>query len=220
MRRKRGFTLVEMIVAIALFAVVMMIAVGSLLALTAANRKAQAIQSVMNNLNITLDGMVRALRMGYNYQCVGSGSVQKNADPQTADCAAIDENTDTGQMIKFSCNVNSLGCYAPDHLRWAYRFICPRAITNGVCSSGGYIEMSQQDGSDGTWVQVTAPEVSINYLRFRVVGTERGSYLPATPDTIQPKVIVTVKGTAGARSTKTVTTFNIQATAVQRLLDL
>ena len=59
-----GFTLVEMIVAVALFAVVMLISVAALLALVDANRKAQALQSVMNNLNIALDGMVRSVRMG------------------------------------------------------------------------------------------------------------------------------------------------------------
>src|SRR3989344_8697452 len=53
----RGFTLVEMIVAIALFSIVMVVSVGALLALVTANRKAQALQSVMNNLNIALDGM-------------------------------------------------------------------------------------------------------------------------------------------------------------------
>ena len=41
-----GFTLVEMIVAVALFAVVMLISVAALLSLVDANRKAQALQSV------------------------------------------------------------------------------------------------------------------------------------------------------------------------------
>src|SRR3989344_5257439 len=66
-RAQRGFTLVEMIVAIALFSVVMIVCVGALLALVNANRKAQALQSVMNNLNIALDGMVRSVRMGNSY---------------------------------------------------------------------------------------------------------------------------------------------------------
>src|SRR3989338_2524865 len=54
-RASRGFTLVELIVSIGLFAIVMLISVGALLALTGANRKAQALQSVMNNLNVALD---------------------------------------------------------------------------------------------------------------------------------------------------------------------
>ena len=65
----RGFSLIEMIVAVALFAVVMLVAVGALLALVDANRKARALESVMNNLNITLDSMVRAMRMGSAFNC-------------------------------------------------------------------------------------------------------------------------------------------------------
>src|SRR3989338_5238251 len=72
----RGFTLVEMIVAIGLFSVVMVVCVGALLSLVNANRKAQALQSVMNNLNIALDGMARSVRMGNTYDgstgCVGN----------------------------------------------------------------------------------------------------------------------------------------------------
>src|SRR3990167_4918000 len=76
LRTNAGFTLVEMIVAVGLFSLVMLVSVGALLALTGANRKAQALQSVMNNLNIALDGMVRSIRMGSNYSCDGG-----NCDP-------------------------------------------------------------------------------------------------------------------------------------------
>ncbi len=60
-----------MIVAVALFAVVMLISVTTLLALIDANRKARTLQSVVNNLNVALDGMVRSLRMGHTYRCGG-----------------------------------------------------------------------------------------------------------------------------------------------------
>ena len=71
-----------MIIAVALFSIVMLVCVSALLSLVAANRKAQALQSVMNNLNITLDGMARNIRMGSNYHCGASGTLT-----QTADCA-------------------------------------------------------------------------------------------------------------------------------------
>src|SRR3954463_4374930 len=73
----RGFTLVEMIVAVALFSVVMLVCVGALLALVGANRKVHALQSVMNNLNVTLDGMVRSIRMGSTFD--GSGACAGNS---------------------------------------------------------------------------------------------------------------------------------------------
>ena len=66
--KNKGFTLIEMMVAVSLFTVVMLVSVGSLLALIDASKRAQGIQSVMNNLNVALDGMVRALRMGQKYE--------------------------------------------------------------------------------------------------------------------------------------------------------
>lgn len=184
-----GFTLVEMIVAIALFAVVMLIAVGALLSLTGANRKAQALQSVMNNLNIALDGMVRNIRMGTNYQC-GGGDAQGN-------CSG------GGTFFTFKPNPDVSNASA-----WIYRFdsVGTYCGAHRICRS--------QDGT--TYTAITAPEVSIDSGSvFYVVGAQAGD-----PSFIQPKVIIVVKGTAGALSLKTKTTFHIQASAVQRELDL
>ncbi len=187
--RERGFTLVEMIVAVGLFAVVMMVCVGALLSLVHANRKAQALQSVMNNLNIALDGMVRAIRMGTNYD--GSSACSGAVDPNAPhDCPSGGEevtfepfNTPTGSVT--------------------YRYVHD---ANGV----GRIERSEGEGSA---IAITAPEVSIDEMLFYVVGTNRR-------DNTQPKVVIVVSGSAGVQGSPTRTTFHIQATAVQRVLDL
>jgi len=66
---QKGFTLVEMIVAIFVFSVVMVISTGALVSIIGANRKAQSVKSVMNNVAFSLDSMTRALRVGNNYDC-------------------------------------------------------------------------------------------------------------------------------------------------------
>lgn len=196
-RAQAGFTLVEMIVAIALFAVVMTIAVGSLMTLISANRKAQALQSVMENLNVALDGMVRSARMGTAYHC---GDAPYSA---TQDCAQ-----DGGAVFAFepfggdSGNTND---------QWIYAYIPDSG------GSGGYIQKSEDGGT--TWLRVTAPEVSIDDMKFYVIGSARGCSV-APCDTAQPKMVVTLHGTAGSEDQRTKTSFSIQATAVQRLLDI
>jgi len=191
LRTNAGFTLVEMIVAVGLFSLVMLVSVGALLALTGANRKAQALQSVMNNLNIALDGMVRSIRMGSDYHC-GTGVFigTDNLD----DCS-----TSGGTRFVFKP-------FDGDPNQWVYLY-----DTDGTYCGTKRICKSVNGGTDH--VALTSPEVTINSMKFYVQGTTPG-------DTEQPKVVMTVEGIAGAANLKTKTTFSIQATAVQRLLDL
>jgi prepilin-type N-terminal cleavage/methylation domain-containing protein len=79
----RGFTLVEMIVSVALFGIVMLVAVGALLSVVAANRQSQAIKTVINNLNFALESMSRNIRTGSNYRCP-SGSTCVVGEPVSA----------------------------------------------------------------------------------------------------------------------------------------
>lgn len=73
-RCPRGFTIIEMIVAVAIFSVVMVFSVGALLSIIDANKQAQSAKTVINNLNYALETMVRNIRVGSNY----------DADPVTS----------------------------------------------------------------------------------------------------------------------------------------
>ena len=192
-RYERGFTLVELIVSIGLFSIVMLVSVGALLALTGANRKAQALQSVMNNLNIALDGMVRSIRMGSYYHC----DTNTPSDISVAKDCAIDG----GSLIAFKpfCDEN-----CDQSNRWVYYYDV----------SDKRIYKSEQGGANP--VALTSSEITMDNMRFYVAGTATGN----SGDTEQPKVVITLTGTADATNAKTKTTFNIQATAVQRQLDL
>ena len=71
---ERGFTLIEMIVAVSLFTVVVFVSVGALLAVADANRKANALRTVMDNLSFSLESMNRSIRTGTDYECDGSSN--------------------------------------------------------------------------------------------------------------------------------------------------
>jgi len=179
-----------MMVAVALFAVVMVISTGALLSLIDATRKAQALQSVMNNLNIALDGMVRSIRMGSVYHCGNLGTLSDPRDCQNGNTFFAFES--------FGGDTSTISD------QWIYNFTTD---SNGV----GRIYKSVNGG--GTWFAVTTPEVEIEDVNIYVTGTNPG-------DDNQPKVVITMKGTAGAEKAKTRTTFSIQASATQRLLDI
>ena len=180
---ERGFSLIEMIVSVGLFTIVMLVAVGALLALVDANRKARTLQSVVNNLNVALDGMVRALRMGHTYNCGGFDPITQGANP----CSG--GNT----VMSFIARDGSIVVYEWDDI--GHRI---RTTKNG-----------------GPPAYLTAPQVDISDMKFYIVGTT-----PGAVDGKQPKVVIVIKGTASSGVVKTSTTFSIQSTAVQRILDL
>ncbi len=73
MPSSRGFTLIEMVVAVSLFSVVVLVSVSAMLAIADANKKANATRVVMDNINFAMENMGRNVRTGYNYSCVGAG---------------------------------------------------------------------------------------------------------------------------------------------------
>ena len=77
-----GFTLIEIIVSLAIFAVVSVVAIGSLLKVIDANKKAQALKTAINNLNFALEAMSREIRTGSEYE-EGSVSVTGGTDEIT-----------------------------------------------------------------------------------------------------------------------------------------
>ena len=73
----KGFTLIEMIVAIAIFSIVMVVSTSTLLTLFNSYKASHALESVLDNLSSALDTMSRNTRFGSNYAC-GHGSNCKN----------------------------------------------------------------------------------------------------------------------------------------------
>ncbi|HEV7121368.1 MAG TPA: prepilin-type N-terminal cleavage/methylation domain-containing protein [Candidatus Paceibacterota bacterium] len=68
---RSGFTLVEMIVSVGLFAIVMLVSTGAYLSLISLDRKARATNDLVTNLSFSIDTMERTLRTGSNFQCAG-----------------------------------------------------------------------------------------------------------------------------------------------------
>lgn len=67
--RASGFTLIETLIAVALFSILMVITIGSLTVLIDSNRKARSEKSVINNVNAAVEIMSRSIRDGSGYVC-------------------------------------------------------------------------------------------------------------------------------------------------------
>ena len=188
----RGFTLIEMMVAVSIFAVVMLIGTGALLSLVQANERAQAINSVMNNLNAALEDMSRTIRVGTTYHC------ETSVNPPPPATLAVPKDCASGGGVLLAFETAG-GDPANPNDQVVYRL------------NGTQLERSLQAGTNGTFVAMTAPEVTINKFSFYVVGSTRG-------DAIQPRVLMNIQGSANVPGG--VTNFTVQASVVQRLLDI
>src|SRR3989344_861635 len=73
--RSGGFTLVEIIVALGIFVTTVTIAIGSLVGLYSANNKSQALSSVINDLNYSIENMTRTIRFATVFHCCSSGTL-------------------------------------------------------------------------------------------------------------------------------------------------
>ena len=183
--RDRAFTLIEVLVSVSIFALVMLVATGSVFSIVQANKKTHTLKSVMTNLNYALEAMTRDIRVGFKYTCDGSG-----------DCS-----TNPGTRLTFKANrdIDGDGSYDATNLNDQIEY----TLTSGK------ITKSILGTNSSTW-NVTADEITIQSLKFYVIGT-------GTTDGKQPKVVITLQGYAGIGNTRS--EFNIQTTISQRAID-
>ena len=163
---KGGFTLVEILVAVSIFALVVIVIVGALLSISNANLRSQAIRAVIDNLNLAVEGMTRKIRAGGAYHC-GGGAPDLPLDcPFTSSSGfsqfafeAVDgDPDDSSDQISYQLNQNRIEV---KDIR-----ISPESLS------------------------LTAPEIKVNELKFYVEGA--GSKAEGR----QPRVIIVLRGTA------------------------
>jgi prepilin-type N-terminal cleavage/methylation domain-containing protein len=75
---QKGFTLVEMLVAIAIFMIVVTTTLGAFLKMVDVNKKVQSVRNAMDNANLAMETMMRNLRLGYDYCQVGPSCTQNS----------------------------------------------------------------------------------------------------------------------------------------------
>src|SRR3989344_1820173 len=192
----RGFTIIEILISVSIFAVVMVIALGALLMMSESNRRAEALKSVINNLNFSLDSMTRAIRTGGYYDCT-LGAVPLSENHLTAGNA---EDCPPGGATKFAFetaeNVTIVYCRG-------------NAKPTPVCSNSGVAILRSVQGA--ALQAITSPEVKITNFKFYVRGAPAG-------DSTQPIVSVLLSGLVKASGNAN-SVFNIQTSATQRIYD-
>ncbi len=191
---KKGFTLVELMVSVAIFSVVMVVALGSLLAISAAERKAETLKTVMDNMSFAMEGMSRTIRTGVNYHCDTTNVSGATLIPQ--DCP----NPATGST--YFALLSNDGYYTAYCLRsssiWRLRSTTMAGLSTSCLPADGFLP-------------ITATEIVVSNLTFYVKGAPLG-------DNTQPKVVMLLSGYVNIGSNAS-TTFSLQTSVTQRIYD-
>ena len=195
---KGGFTIIELMVSIALFTATFIAISSSFISIVDAYRKIMAERVNVDNLSTAVESMVRGLKTGTNFHCGSGGDIQvPQACPGGSTYLAF-------EMAKGNPNVDT------DQI--VYKFVaCPNA--DPLC---GRLQRSDEGDYAGKFYPVTdvTSVITISNLLFYVVG----SVGLTDGDTVQPKAVIVMSGTVGTGVKKS-STFSIQTTITQRLLD-
>jgi prepilin-type N-terminal cleavage/methylation domain-containing protein len=102
--KKGGFTLIELLVSVAIFMVVVTIAMGAYVSLISLDRKARATGDLVSNLSFVTNSMSRSMRTGFDYRCGGGGDCASGGSSFTF----TDENCRAVTYIR-NTTANSVG---------------------------------------------------------------------------------------------------------------
>lgn len=214
-----GFTLIEMLVSLALYTVVVTISVGSLLVLIDGNKRVQGDQSVMTTLTFAMDSMTREIRTGRIYFCStrpnlsagGSSNIFAAGNDQdtilglasVADCANGNNSNQDFHGVSFVEGGDSVS--AAD-LRILYYF-------DQSSADPTQYKLMRRVGNQ-TAESIVSKGIVLSRVDFFVSGTNPGS----SGGDGQPTVTIIIEATeSGAATDKP---FVLQTTVTQRELDL
>lgn len=206
-----GFTLVELLVATSIFAIVAVGAISVLLGSQAAYKRISNNRIAIDNINLVLDTMSREIKFGSSYGCINpSGNFATSLYYPSFASSTI--YTTFADSVGNNCNAIIFTPQGATSTKVVYYFDTDKSTLNEAdydLSAGTYI--LQNDFS------ITSQDLNINAFWLNIKGTRDDDYL-------QPKVEIYVSSIAFlTKNTQTnvtsTTTFAGQTTVSQRILD-
>lgn len=203
--KNKGFTIIETLVSLTLFTIVVVILGGVIVSVIDINKKNQAISSVVNNLNYSIDSMVRDIKTGYAYTC------------QDLDIFTITKllEVDNGIECNNPSQIILVSTISGKEVVVKYEFVENDQDLNNYIKKTTY----EINGDEVQSYSITdISNVNIESLRFKLT-----HYSPlncsVTCNYGQPSVFVLIKGSAGDRELES-SKFFVQTFISQRKLNL
>lgn len=202
----RGFTLVELMVTIAIFITVITVATGALFSAQAVNVHLEQSQIILDEVNVAMELMVRDVRYGTTFYC--DTTLPSPVPTMRKSCAY----PNGGGVLIFRPAVSLVGSTNPLNDRVAYY------VSNGVLYKNEY-----PSGGDMTTSQLTSSSVNVSSLTFFTVGANSKSGtndFSSRSDNNQPLVTIVLSGvTVPLKKNTLPVSFSIQSSASARDID-
>jgi prepilin-type N-terminal cleavage/methylation domain-containing protein len=222
---KSGFTIVEVIATMAIFALFLVSSLGATLAIVGVNNKTQTLKLAINNLNFNVEKMSRDIRSGRSYFCgvpvtyfdpvsgvdfkdctVESGANSAKVTPSNNNGFAF--LSKTGETVVYRLEPVSVGS-PQGYLRVGiFSAANPGAYPGGPANYQNYQPF-------------TSDQIRFNSIYFYVQGadpcTDADGAVPCGADRDQATVVIVMKGTAGVANTQS--SFSIQTSVERRSID-
>ena len=197
----KGFSLVELLVAVSIFSIIAVVAMGALYSVQNANTKTQQAQVILDGMNLSMEQMVRDIRYGSIFHCDNVIPTINNISSapffNRADCVFP---ASSGNVLVFKPS-NSL--ISTDRISY-------------YLSNGSIMKLDPKVSSSG--VQITSNDVKIKTLNFFVEGTNSSQAVPADYD--QPLITIVISGvTIQSKVGVAPVKFSLQTSVSARLLD-
>lgn len=197
-----GFTLIETMIATALFTVIMIIGTGAVLNANGVHKKTQSTRAVIDTMHFIMEDMARNIRLGSYYRCPAGTSNMlpggfTNGEPRDCSVKALSKTLafDPVDRDPLRSVITDQHIYTilPDQ------------------SEGGIVRIFKSTNGGNSYIPLTPLDVEINdkLSGFVVTGLD---------DAVQPQVVIRLNGTVTTKDSST--EFSLQTTVSQRLLDV
>lgn len=214
---QEGFTLIETMIATAIFVVIMLIGIDALLAVNKSHKAANNLRVVMDSLSFVMEDMARNIRLGSAFQCPAGGLGSVGIETPVS-CRLSGSGASTGIQASSSLALEGSGGAAGDitnQLVYVMWKDAGAANTDGYIlkSTSGYDDPNLYPNSTSIYSRITPEGVHIDLVRsgFTVIGAE-------SSDGQQPFVIIRLVGTTIYQNV--VTPFDIQTSISPRNVDI
>ncbi len=199
-KSKKGFTLIEIMIAVAIFAIIMVIGISALLNINSVHKVSENERQLMDNLNFMMEDLSRNIRLGHAYHCEQDFHYVVSVGQEPADCG------------NRSFSLSFVKVEGDDTDPTGAGYILYSIADNG---DGWKLYKSDNGGVSVTPFSITPKGITIDPTKsgFIVHGTTNDGI-----DTIQPTVLISLSGTMDYKGI--VTPFSLETEITQRANDI